>query len=209
MPLELLLRPRRTRIARYLAIEDTARNSLGPVRDRMLLYLAIESLNLWTQFCRSYAINCCRGAKSVNGFYWFSPITKGWSRTDICIFLTKHFSRVPRPNHKNPLHEPAWRDISVIERCCREMSIQNVSSVQRAVSLSPSFLRELHSVRNFAAHKCEDTRVKIEKVARGRGHYALCDLAEVMLLPASASRGGSVTRQWLVEIDTVMVEMCR
>lgn len=208
MDLLCILEPRRKRIDKYLSLENRARMSSARERDEILLYLAIESLNLWTQFCKSYVINSCRGVRSLSGVKWHSPHTKDWNREDVRRHLTSRFSSRRNPNPANPMHEPRWREFSEVVRCCNGMAVPNAAALSRASGLAVSFLRELHKVRNFAAHKCEDTRVSMESVARGRGHFRKCDLAEVMLLPSTTSASASVTRQWLVEMDALMLEMC-
>lgn len=83
----------------------------------------------------------------------------------------------------------------------------NLTNIRRALGLSASFAVELTDARNFAAHRCEQTRKDLDSRALARGQPNLADLSAVML--ALGRNGhGTVTAEWLTEIETSMTILC-
>jgi hypothetical protein len=105
------------------------------------------------------------------------------------------------------MNEPIWRELSVIDNCCGHLDIGNLAAVRAATSLAPTYLRELPKVRNFAAHKCENTRLQLDKIALARGQPSNANLATVMLATGNAGIP-TVALQWMVEMEAALVAMC-
>lgn len=206
MRAEHLLKPRLMRLVVFRQMEERARLGSTRVREELLLFIAVEATNLWTQFCKSYAIRSARGMTSLSGARWRSPTVGGLSSEEIRAHLViTHGNGRRRPS--DPLNEPTWRKLDIVERCCTSLDVGNQGSIARAISYGSSFTSELPEVRNFAAHKCENTRLRLDRIAARRGYPSKADLSHVMLSPSS-SGFGTVALEWLTEMERTMKAMC-
>lgn len=207
MHAESLLAPRRRRIQHFRDIETRVRGlSTRSERDELLLYLAIEMLNLWTQFCRSYILHCGTGLHSNGGVTWRSPLARGRSREDLRQILVAKHGR-GKKSTSNPMDEPTWRRPQTVSDCCSTLAIGNARALRAAQGLTASFLDELHVTRNFAAHKCANTATALDQVTLRRGYSPEGNLESLMLAPGSSGYG-TVTLEWAAEIENRMETMC-
>lgn len=202
----VLIEPRVARLSKFRDMEAQARNLVGPEQDRLLVFLAIELLNLWQSFCRTYALYAGAGLRSASNDYWAASVpgvstdTKEEVRR---LLVSCHGKNAKRPT--NPMDEPTWRDLAILKRCCETLNTGAVQSVNLAIGLPGSFRRELHHARNFAAHKGEDTHRKLQSVSLQRG---LVPTKGLSLMMATASSGsGTVTLEWITEMEDAITIM--
>lgn len=208
-----LLEKKLSRLQLLKDLERAVRLKPWREQDRALLYVGVESLNLWTQFCKTYTIECSRGTRNLSGNTWRSATFPSREPDDIVFHVSvKHghldVRKLPAnaPRRATFNQQPTWRQLDVVQKCCQTLSIGNEQPIRLALGLGATFLRELHHVRNFAAHKCEETRIKVDRVAAGRGIFSKSDLPSIMLAPGQGAP--TTTAQWLGEMETAMSLMC-
>lgn len=201
MHANVLIEPRIDRLRKFRGFESHARRAVGSEQDRILVFLAIELLNLWHSFCRSYILYVGVGLRSASGGYWAASVpniplnTKEEVRA---LLLQHHGKGYKRLN--NPMDEPTWRDLLILKDCCQTLNTGALHAVNLAIGLPGSFRRGLHHARNFAAHKGEDTQRKLHSVSRQRGLVPRNGLSHLMMAPAS-SGFGTVALEWIAEIE--------
>lgn len=204
MNAERLLKPRVQSLVFYRELEARARVASSRSRDEILVYLAVELHNLWNHFCRSYVLCSAKGLTSLSGVVWRAPNASRWSLESI----RQHLVMVHGKKRINdPLSEPVWRRLDVVEACCATLGTGNLPSIALTIGYGHSFLSELPVARNFAAHKSKSARMKLDQVAASRGYPGRSDLERVMLAPSSSGYG-TVVLEWITEIERSMTTMC-
>src|SRR5687768_10387078 len=105
-----LLRMALTRLSRLRFCANQALTASDTERDRRLAFVAIEALNLWANFCRSYVLSCpFRPARLANGRVSLSNAAVS---TPAAVLLLATQAR-RGPTAKAPTSrkdEPAWHE---------------------------------------------------------------------------------------------------
>lgn len=207
MHAHVLIKPRVDRLAKFRHIEAHARALHGDEQDRLLVFMAIELLNLWQSFCRTYVLYSGVGLKSISSGRWSAslPNVSLSNKEEVRLLLLSLHGKASK-SPTNPMHEPTWRDLTILKQCCQSLNTGAIQSVNLAIGLPGSFRRELHHARNFAAHKGEDTRGKLNNVSLQRGLVAGNCLRSLMMAPASSGYG-TVTLEWITEIEDAITVM--
>jgi hypothetical protein len=134
----------------------------------MLAYVVIEALNVWVHYCRCFYIATALGAKDSAGQrVAISPPVAITSADDAIVLAVHRVRRRLRglPGPFAPLDEPRWHKPNEFLKVMRELSPSNLGDVQRALSLQPQTLQHLPTVRNFYAHRAQDTADRVRSLA--------------------------------------------
>jgi hypothetical protein len=207
MHLKRVVSPRLRRLNELRALSEYAAKSSGREQDRLLLCVAIELANLWAEFCKVYILKSAVGVTTLSGSRWRATVGPTSNSEKVRIFLMTAVNGVKKPNPLNPMHEPDWKDLSVLVQCCVALGLPNINSVRAAAGLGLSFLSELAPTRNYAAHKSKLARTKLDQIATARGIAVRSDLPGIMLAPGSSGRG-TIALEWLTEVENSIVVMC-
>lgn len=175
--------------------------------DERIAFVVIEALNIWGSFARAYYLS------------WFLyPTTMSGNRVscsnqiqkfeDALIFAirrlrSRKYSGV-RPSRRD---EPIWHDPSTLLTLATEIGVSNLNEVQAAFSLGATYPNVLPTVRNFYAHRNDETFRKVREKAMMLGmgrNLRPCEFL-CMSLP---SRPQNLISDWIDEIRLTIELLC-
>lgn len=176
-----------------------------PEIDRRTAFVAIESMNLWSSYCRFFYLSAALGAKDSGGTRIVSSAGRFRSQDDALTFV---IHRV-RPNLKSKsapwswFDEPKWGDPTEFGRAVGELGPSNLGAVQAAISLQTDVFLHLPKFRNFYAHRAAVTARKVRGVARD--YLMSPTLHPTWILNGYApSRPQTILCDWLDDLKTVI-----
>ena len=198
------------RISRLKYLTSTFGLTYTPEMGRCCSYVVIEALNCWVLFSRSFIISAALGARARNS----GKITSAshWpSQNDVIIRAA--VAENPRlassgslPTYIDRRQEPAWHDPAVILRLCAALGLSNGATVSQALSLGATAMRDLPPVRNYFAHKNEDTAERVRRIGRTHGISAYAGSLSrkkspvLVVTSAAPGRPQSILNDWLDEL---------
>jgi hypothetical protein len=103
--------------------------------------------------------------------------------------------------------EPTWHDPTTLSQLSRQLALSIDAQVQGALSLPTRVFQHLPTVRNFYAHRNEDTSERLARVARALGLRPRSRATELMLSFAPA-RPQNVLADWIDEVRVVAETLC-
>jgi len=205
-----LRRLRKTLIRRVARLERRIRAITGVVghkdRDMVVAHVAIEALNAWTVFSRSYYLSCVLGALTERKKYvTVAPTADPIGAAITCI------NSWARPTTAGAWHrrdEPAWHDPNILMRVCGNVSCSIQTEIGAAFSLNQNVFNHLPVFRNFFAHRNGDTSRAARSIA---ARYTLPSHLSPTELLLSVSPGATeiVLVDWLAEILITAEFLCK
>jgi hypothetical protein len=138
--LRTTLNRRLSRLERRLA--SLTSTSTQQDRDMTVAYVAIEALNAWALFSRSFYLSCAIGAKTEQGKY----IKINTAITDPLGLAITTFRRLARPNTAGVWHrrdEPSWHDPNVLMNACAALGCSIQAEISASFSLQQNVFNDL------------------------------------------------------------------
>lgn len=167
---------RRRAVAQLARLRSDANSVIAdfsPRSRKVIGYVAIDLLNAWAAFSRSYYLSCVVRPKRERGGRVIATAFTGTGFTDaITVAMRRH-----KP-FKNPLpgggwdrrDEPAWHDIAVLMTSCTDLGCSNLAQIHAALSMGTGVFNRLPTFRNFFAHRNEATAQSVRNAA---GFYSI------------------------------------
>lgn len=182
---------------------------LDPESDRAVAWAIIEAQNLWASFLRAYYLSAAIRTRRESG----SRINLTAAFPDIQAALKFAVLQMKDPKFTKSSvsrrDEPAWHDTRKYLTLLNTVGISNLAQVRAAFSYRTTFFYHLPTIRNFYAHRCDDTFRKAGNVGIRLGLAATPDLhaTEIMCsrLPASPQ---NVATEWLDDITNIIELLC-
>lgn len=141
-------------------------------KDRNLSWVTIESLNLWSEFCRAYFLSGLWSARLESGVQVVCGNNIGYNfEQAIGSILLSFNRRVPQAGKLTRRDEPTWHEPKTLITGCTNMGASNLSQVQAALSIGSSVFIHLPTCRNFFAHRNDDTAIKV--LTLGQSSYSM------------------------------------
>jgi len=166
---------RRTSKLRVLCQEFEAAKNFSQ-KDVLATFIAIENANLWDAFARTLYLTCAMdGPATSKGLAITHAHSPFADDRDALLFAIDavnktHAAKLRASGQKiRSRDEPAWQDRNVLLRIVRALGLSNEPSISAAISASVTTLANLPTIRNFYAHRCEDTALKTAAVQLGYG----------------------------------------
>lgn len=175
-------------------------------RDLVVAYVAIEALNAWALFSRSFYLSCALGAETERKRF----ITTAAMGEPLGAAITCINSRA-RPTAAGGWHrrdEPAWHDPNVLMRACRNVNCSIQTEIGQAFSLSQTVFSDLPVFRNFFAHRNGQTSQAARNLAPRYMLPTRLSPAE-FLLSISPGSTETVIVDWLVEMGITAKFLCK
>jgi hypothetical protein len=175
-------------------------------RDIVVAYVAIEALNAWALFSRSFYLSCTLGALTERKkLVTTTPTTDPLGAAITCI------NSRARPSAHGVWHrrdEPAWHDPNVLMRVCGNVGCSIQVQIGQAFSLSQNVFKDLPVFRNFFAHRNGDTSRAAQNIAP---RYTLPSHLSPTELLLSVSPGATeaVIVDWLSEMVITAEFLCK
>lgn len=203
-----LHKPTFRRLALLQKLVEDVRQPVAPDDDRLVMFVAIESLNVWSLFCRAYFLSCALGARTLGGTrvkFALAGLTTTTQALDFAVHTMKPQAGTGPWTWRD---EPTWRKPRVLMQLLAGAGASNLLQVRTAFSVPSTVFAQLPRARNFYAHRSKDTASDLQIVARAvrvpsrrSASDILCDIA-----PA---RPQTVIQDWLDEMTYVVSELCK
>lgn len=181
---------------------------VGGHKDRnvVVAYVAIEALNAWALFSRSFYLSCALGALTERKKIVMTTPTPDPLGAAIGCFNTR-----ARPNAQGVWHrrdEPPWHDPNVLMRACGNLRCSIRAQIGNAFSLSQNVFNDLPVFRNFFAHRNGQTSQAARNIAP---RYMLPTHLSPTELLLSVSPGATerVIVEWLTEMLITADFLCK
>lgn len=202
--LRLALNGRLYRLEKRL--RSIASSARIPERDSAVAYVAIEALNAWALFSRSFYLSCALRARTEKN----SKISITATATDHIGVAISQYKKWARPNAAGVWHrrdEPAWHDPNVLMTVCKSLGCSNQAQIDASFSLQQNVFNDLPVCRNFFAHRNESTCQAARNIAP---RYALPTYLTPAELLLSVSPGASTSLMlgWIDEINVTAEFIC-
>ncbi len=207
--LEKLNRAARRRIARLRSSVSPLSLPATPEGDRAVAWAIIEADNLWAGFLRAYYLSATIHAKTVSG----GKITLTSAAFPDLQAALKFAARLKDPKFKKPVvsrrDEPAWHNTADFLKLLQNIGVSNLPRVHAALAYGTTFFNHLRTIRNFYAHRCDDTSRKAGGVGIKLGLSATPSLhATQIMCTRLPRRPQNIATDWLDDIGNVIDLLC-
>lgn len=200
---------RLARLRRLLDAHVEGGNAASDVAlaDRATAFVAIEALNLWTEFVRSFYLSCVSKARTTSGTRVGVAITFA-SHQDALTFAiikTKPNKLGKGPPWK-PLDEPPWRSPTVLLNLDKLLMFTNGSCIVTGLSYPSTVLNQLPAFRNFFCHRNAVTAREVKGIARALGSRPTTQPEKIL----QSTPVGPVSHigVWVADIAVMIELMC-
>jgi hypothetical protein len=199
----------RKRIARLRPVVSYYSLPASPEADRAVSWAMIEANNLWGGFLRAYYLSAAIHAKTTSGArIVFSAATFADFQSAL-RFAAKLKDPGFRKTSVSRRDEPPWHDARVFLRLLRMVGASNLPQIHAGLAYSTSFFSHLATIRNFYAHRCDDTSKKAGNVGVKLGLSATPNLhATEIMCSRLPKRPQNVATDWLDDIRNVIDLLC-
>jgi hypothetical protein len=177
-------------------------------RDGGIALAAIEVLNTWGSFTRAYWLSSFGEPRTASGL----RIRCGHSMlaSDPLGFAITTFrpNAVPKGSGRwDRRLEPSWHDPQTLLKLTREAGLTSAGDVATAFSIDTRVFYDLPVLRNYFAHRNEDTYLAALRIAALNSMATPRRPFEV-LAGVSAGRTQTLFREWLGDLDLVTDYLC-
>ena len=177
-----------------------------------LAIAAIELDNLVIASIRQFMISSLTGARTADGKkVTVTPRMKDEGEVAafvLSVLSSQSFQNLGNPTRVARQHEFKIREPRFIERVMSSCSASNLISVQAAFSLPTTLFSDLPTIRNFYAHRNDDTWRKVKIRAQGLGVYRV-RTADELLTSGLPGRPVTVFEDWLDDAELFFYELTR
>jgi hypothetical protein len=214
--------------SRLRAIARAAVTRRAASRDPGVAYVAIESLNLWGEFSRSYylslirkPIRYTRGAiaptqSCLMGHGCPTGIADTWTDDEAIAHAINRYRTDPKKWVKlnpapswAPREEPAWRRANTITDLARDVAATNETDIRSSLAIATTgVFDELPTFRHFYAHRSSRTSIPATRLGPGHGIPATLRPTDILLSPPSG-RPQALILEWLDDLEAIMDDLCR
>ena len=175
--------------------------------DENIAYVVIESVNLWASFSRAYYLSWFMKPKTMTGGRIRCVRHFGFFE-DALLFAIRHL-RSPgyKRLHPSRRDEPAWHDPSNLLSLAAAVEVSNFAQISAALSFGATYVSNLPTVRNFYAHRNDETFRKVQSKAALLGlgtNLRPCEFVCASL----PSRPQNLISDWLDEMRLTIELLC-
>jgi hypothetical protein len=206
---------RLSRIAKRRILKlRTAVRPLGlpasPEADRLVAWAMIEALNVWAGFLRSYYLSATGHARTMSGTKITLSIVKLPNFQAALIFAIKQKNPKFRKTFTTRRDEPAWHNTNDFLGLLRKVGASNISKAQAGLAYRSTFFDFLPTIRNFYAHRCDETFRKAANVGIKLGLSAIPNLHATEIMCSNLpKRPQNIATDWLDDIANVIDLLCQ
>ena len=179
-------------------------------KDRLIAWVVIEARNLWAGFLRAYYLSGAIRTRTASGIpVSFTsmrfPDAKAALVYSVQLLKNPKFTRsgVRRQD------EPPWHVVTDYLSLCKKVGFSNLPQILGALSYRTDFFEQLTPVRNFYAHRCDETFRKACQVGIKLGLSSKPDLRPTQILCSKLpGRPQNLITDWLDDIENVIQLLC-
>jgi hypothetical protein len=177
-------------------------------RDRIIAFVAIEALNLWASFARSYYISCVGHARTSAGARVSLAMAFPSTQDAIDYAVVTLTNRNPAGAPFSRRDEPVWHDALTLSKLSTSLMFSIDLTVQMAAAYPTTVFRFLPVFRNFFAHRNDDTFRKTQAAAHQLAVPGGRMRPSQVLSTAPVGGVGPLLADWLDDIQNVMDLLC-
>ena len=208
--LEKLNAAARHRITRLRTAVGPLSLPVSPDADRLVAWTMIEARNLWAGFLRAYYLSAAIHARTMSGkkIEFVSA-----ALPDVPSALRFAVRYLKDPTFKKAFvsrrDEPTWDNANDFLRLLRGVGASNLPRIQAGFAYTTTFFIFLPTIRNFYAHRCDDTSRKAGNVGVKLGLSAIPNLhATEIMCSRLSKRPQNIATDWLDDIGNVIDLLC-
>ena len=208
--LEKLQRKASRRLARLRHVVDSLALPPTAEKDRLIAWVVIEARNLWAEFLRAYYLSGAICTRSASG----SPVSftrMTFSNTQMALIHSVRLlrNRGFRRQAVRRQDEPPWHVVRDYLSLCMDVGFSNLAQINGAFSYQTSFFAQLTPLRNFYAHRCDETFRKAGQVGIRLGLSSQPDLRPTQIMCSKLpGRPQNVLTDWLDDMENVVHLLC-
>lgn len=208
--LEKLNRAASKRITKLRSLVSPLSLPAAPGQDRIIAWVVIETLNLWAGFLRAYYLSGAIGTRtSIGGRVTFKSVAFPNAKAAIIHAIRAVKNAKFNNSYVSRRDEPTWHDTGDFLKLTKKVGASNLPQIYAAFSTGATFYNYLATVRNFYAHRCDETFRKATQVGVKIGLTTRPRLrpSEIMCarLPGCPS---NVITDWLDDMANVIDLLC-
>ena len=190
-------------VAHSLALPATAE------KDRLAAWVVIEARNLWAEFLRAYYLSGAIRTHAASGMPVFFTTISFPDAGAALIFSAQLKNKKFTKRAVRRRDEPPWHVSRDYLSLCRKVGFSNLTQILSAFSYQTDFFEQLTPVRNFYAHRCDETFRRAGQVGIRLGLSSKPDLRPTeMMCSKLPGRPQSVVSDWLDDIENVIGLLC-
>jgi hypothetical protein len=204
-----LSRAAKKRLAKLRSRVDHLGFPPTPDEDVAVAWTVIEALNLWSSFLRAYYLSGAIHTRTISGNHvLFNSIgfTNAKSAVKYAIQSVNPKFNKSKISRRD---EPAWHDKTNFVSLQQKVGASNLTQIYSAFSSGASFSNYLPSVRNFYAHRCDETFQKAALVGVKLGLSSQPRLrATKIMCSRLPKRPQNILTDWLDDMLNVIDLLC-
>jgi hypothetical protein len=160
-----LARHLQVRAYRLIPLIQTSRPPVTGEDDRTVAYVTIEAMNAWASFSRAFYVSSALRAYNAKGTR--ITITAAGLQTpdDAVLLATKRLKSNFKGAKVARRQEPAWHDVNNLITLLQHVGASNAGVAVAAFGYSTKVFTCLPALRNFFAHRNEDTCTRCTAIA--------------------------------------------
>lgn len=208
--LEKLNHAAKRRIAKLRRVVSPLSVPATPEADRAISWAMIEADNLWSGFLRAYYLSAAfHGRTKSNHRIKFASVAFPDSQSALKYAVRLLKDAGFRKPVVTPRDEPAWHDIGNFLKLLTTVGASNIATVRKALAYRTAFHQLLPPIRNFYAHRCEDTSRRAKGVAIRLGLSAIPNIHATEIMCSKLSRRPqNVATDWLDDMANIVDLLC-
>lgn len=183
--------------------------AIGLDDDARLAWAVIEARNLWAGFLRAYYLSGAIRTRTRSG---------NWVRLTSATFPNLNYALLFAIKAKNPAFkkatftrydEPPWHNIGDFVAIQQKAGASNLGQVYAAIAAGSTFAQPLTTLRNFYAHRSNDTFLAAAQVGVKLGLATKPELRACKILCSRLpKRPQTVLTDWLDDMANVFDLLC-
>jgi hypothetical protein len=208
--LEKLNRVARRRITKLRSVVRALSLPLPPEADRAVAWAIIEALNVWASFLRAYYLSAAIHAKTRSGTK-IALSSGAFPDAQAALKFAVQYLKDPKfkKSFVSRRDEPTWHNTSDFLKLLRKVGASNILVIQAGLAYRTTFFIFLPTIRNFYAHRCDDTSRKAGNVGVKLGLSATPNLhATEIMCSTLPRRPQNIATDWLDDIGNVIDLLC-
>lgn len=168
--------------------------------DRNVSFVVIEAMNNWAAFSRTLYLSTCRGARDWR--HNRITINQQFASDDHALHFAIARYKPKFPAWPTPItqrDEPNWLSPNTLLTLLTDLNASNAADVGAALSFQGRVLRDLPTLRNFYAHRQQNTARKAQRLMINYGLPANLHPTD-FCLSYEAGSSQSILLNWLDEL---------
>jgi hypothetical protein len=198
--------------ARLAKLRSRVRHLHAPINfddDVQVAWTVIETLNLWAGFLRAYYLSGAMRTETQSSIPVYFKSAVFPNKVSALAFAIKVKNPAFTKTVFTRYDEPPWHNLGTFLAVQKRVGASNLTQVYSALSAASSFDKRLQKIRNFYAHRCDDTFREAAKVGVMLGLSAKPELRPGRILCSRLpKKSQNVITDWLDDMNQAISLLC-